>query len=127
MFTVKKYVFIFTLCFLTTLFFSRYLRAKEEFKKTPSDQQKSESKQKQVPTFTIKGLKIEIVPKKRASEQQEAESKKEQVPRENQPQISLDSTHYDLGEVWEGEEIVHTFTVKNRGTAELNIKKVSTG
>jgi hypothetical protein len=127
MFTVKRYFFIVTLCFLTTLLSSRYLWSKEELKKTPSDQQKSVIKQKHLPTLTIKGAKIKTVPAKRASELQKVESKQEQAPTENQPQISLDSNHYDLGEVWEGDEIAHTFTVKNTGTAQLNIKNVGAG
>ena len=124
MFTIKKYVFIITLCLLITLLSSRYPLSKEELS---LDQQKSESKRKQVPPFTIKGSKIQIVPKKKSSEPQKVEKKQEQAPTENQPQISLDSNHYDLGEVWEGDEIVHTFTVKNTGTAELNIKDVRVG
>ena len=67
------------------------------------------------------------MPDIRASELQKVESKQEQAPTENQPQISLDSNHYDLGEVWEGDEIAHTFTVKNTGTAQLNIKNVGAG
>ena len=127
MFTVRKHVCIITFCFLTTLLSSRHLLSKEELKKTPLDQQNSESKQKYAPTFTIKGTKIEIVPKKKASEPQKAESKKEHVSSENQPQISLDSIHYDVGEAWEGDDIFHTFTVKNTGTAQLNIKDVRAG
>ena len=43
------------------------------------------------------------------------------------PHISFDSTSYDAGEVWEGDEVVHDFTVKNTGTAELNIARVKPG
>ena len=127
MFTVKKYVFIVTLCFLNTFVSPRYLLSKEELRKTPSDQQKSESKQEQVPVLTIKGSKITIVPDMKASEPQIAESKKEAFSSESQPQISLDSIHYELGEVWEGDEIIHTFIAKNTGTAQLNIKDVRAG
>ena len=127
MHTVKKYVYIITLCFLTTLFSSRYLWSKEELKRTPLDQQKPESKQKHAPNFSIKGSRVEIVPDKRASEPQKDESKKEHVSSDNQPQISLDSQHYDVGEAWEGDDIFHTFTIKNTGTAQLNIKDVRAG
>lgn len=51
----------------------------------------------------------------------------EQDSAQNQPRISFDSTSYDAGEVWEGDEVSHTFTVKNTGTAQLDISKVRTG
>ena len=47
--------------------------------------------------------------------------------KQNQPQISLDATRFDAGEVDEGAVIVHGFTVKNTGTAPLNIEKVKAG
>ena len=46
---------------------------------------------------------------------------------EEQPTISFDNTTYDAGEVWEGNIVTHTFTVKNTGTAVLNIKNVKPG
>lgn len=65
--------------------------------------------------------------KKPPLEQRKDESKQEQVSTQNQPQISFDSTHYDAGEVYESDEVVHTFTFKNTGTAQLNINKVKPG
>jgi len=50
-----------------------------------------------------------------------------QVPAQKHPQLSLDSTSYNAGEVWENEKVSHSFTVKNTGTALLNIKKVKPG
>ncbi len=47
--------------------------------------------------------------------------------KQDQPQISLDTTRFDAGEVDEGAVIVHGFTVKNTGTAPLNIEKVKAG
>ena len=41
------------------------------------------------------------------------------------PKLVLDSAAHDFGKVTEGSEIVHTFKVKNEGTAELVIKNVS--
>ena len=64
---------------------------------------------------------------KASSEQQKAEGRQEQAPAQNQPRISFDAINFDAGEVWEGEKVVHTFTVKNTGTAELNISKVKAG
>ena len=45
----------------------------------------------------------------------------------DQPHLSLDTTRFDAGEVDEGAVIVHSFTVKNTGTAPLNIEKVKAG
>ena len=56
-----------------------------------------------------------------------ADGQQGQASAQNQPRISFDSTSYDAGEVWEGDEVSHTFTVKNTGTVELDIKKVKTG
>jgi hypothetical protein len=130
----KKSVFIFLPCFLIALVFFTPLWAQKGSNKTPLDQTKSENKQEpapsltvNAPSLTINGAKIEIVPKKKTSEKQKAESTQGEVSTKNQAQISLDSTHYDAGEIWEGEEIVHTFTVKNIGTAQLIIKKVEAG
>jgi len=47
--------------------------------------------------------------------------------KQDQPQISLDATRFDAGEVDEGAVIVHGFTVKNTGMAPLNIQKVKAG
>ena len=51
----------------------------------------------------------------------------EQASEQNQPRISFDSTSYDAGEVWEGDEVIHTFTVTNTGGAQLDISRVRTG
>lgn len=55
------------------------------------------------------------------------ENTEEQSSGENQPAISFDSITYDAGEVWEGDTVIHTFMVKNTGTAELTIKSVKPG
>jgi len=46
---------------------------------------------------------------------------------EGQPQISIEETSYDAGEVWEGETVLHDFIVKNTGIAELTISQVKVG
>ena len=58
---------------------------------------------------------------------QKSEVTQEKALKQNQPQISLDSTKYDAGEVYEGDVITHEFIVKNTGTAQLNIEKVKAG
>ena len=47
--------------------------------------------------------------------------------KQDQPHISLNATQFDAGEVDEGAVIVHSFTVKNTGTAPLSIEKVKAG
>ena len=45
----------------------------------------------------------------------------------DQPQLVIDSSSHDVGDVWEGEEILHSFIIKNTGTAQLDIKNVKAG
>jgi len=61
------------------------------------------------------------------SDIQKDKSTQEKVDAQDQPHISFDLKNYDAGEVWEGEEVSHTYTFKNTGTAQLNIEKVRTG
>jgi hypothetical protein len=63
---------------------------------------------------TVKKKKVETI-------QEEPQSSEEQ------PTISFENTTYDAGEVWEGNIVTHTFTVKNTGTALLTIKNVKPG
>jgi hypothetical protein len=43
----------------------------------------------------------------------------------NAPIIHVDKTTHTFQSVFEGEELSHTFTVFNKGTAALHIKKVT--
>ena len=61
------------------------------------------------------------------SEPQKSENVQNLAPAQNQPRISFDAINFDVGEVWEGGKVTHDFTVKNTGTAELNISKVKAG
>jgi hypothetical protein len=45
----------------------------------------------------------------------------------NQPEIVIETKEYDAGEVYEGDEVVHSFVVKNKGKGELQINKVKPG
>ena len=49
------------------------------------------------------------------------------TPPQDQPHISFDSPRYDAGEVWEGDKVSHTFTVRNTGNARLDIKSIKPG
>lgn len=90
------------LCFLATSLSFRPVSAEEGMIKT-----------------TVKKKKVETIPE----EPQSSEAQ----PSKEQPTISFDNTTYDAGEVWEGNIVTHTFTVKNTGTAVLNIKNVKPG
>ncbi len=65
------------------------------------------------------------------AEESMASSNKEmkggESPSQSQPQMTIDISQVDLGEVEEGNPIVHTFIIKNTGKAQLNIDKVSAG
>ena len=61
------------------------------------------------------------------SDQQEPASTPNNTSPEKVPHIAIDATDYDAGEIYEGATIVHAFTVKNTGTAELAIKDVKAG
>ena len=43
----------------------------------------------------------------------------------NSPMIHFEKTTHTFTPVFDGEELSHTFTVFNRGTADLDIKKVT--
>lgn len=42
------------------------------------------------------------------------------------PKISVDQPFFDLGRVYEGKPIMHTYVVKNLGNEDLQIEKVWT-
>ncbi len=65
--------------------------------------------------------------KKITSSKQKDKNKQAQAPEQDRPRISFDSKVYDAGDVWEGDVVTHSFTVKNTGTAELVIEKVKAG
>ena len=44
-----------------------------------------------------------------------------------QPHVTIDAPTYDAGDIYEGERISHSFTIKNTGTAELVIEDVKAG
>ena len=80
-----------------------------------------------LPLLSLHLLAKEGTKKTASAEQKKVESQKENAPLKDQPQISFDTTRYDVGEVREGERISHTFIVKNTGTAQLDINKVKPG
>jgi hypothetical protein len=61
-------------------------------------------------------------PKDRAVKKQQTEAVSA-----NQPAIVIEAKEYDAGEVYEGDEVIHSFIVKNKGKGELHINKVKPG
>lgn len=78
-------------------------------------------------SFSFHSLWAEETSKETTSDVQKIKGKQEKASAQNYPQISLDSTQYDAGEVYEGDIVIHDFTIKNTGTAQLNIEKVKAG
>ncbi len=53
-----------------------------------------------------------------------SQSKKEQTAPANQPSIQVKNPDYNFGEIMEGSEVEHEFTVKNTGKEPLKIARV---
>jgi len=122
----KKYPYVITVFLITSSLQFYQLEAKENSKQTHSDKQSSQSQKKlDSSSFTIKEAKT--THGQTGSEQIKNGEKKGKVTIEKQPSLSIDSPSYDAGAVWEGDEVIHTFTIKNTGTAQLDIKKVKGG
>ena len=79
------------------------------------------TQEKKSPSFTVKGSNITPV------KQESLEKQLGQTTTGDQPSLTIDSPSHNIGEVWEGEDIVHPFIVKNSGTAQLDIKNVKAG
>jgi cytoskeletal protein RodZ len=92
-----------------------------------SSQQQSQSTQKEAPAVNIRSPKIEFAPAPSTPEPPRGATSKEKTSSDKAPRIAIDSPSYDAGEVEEGQEIVHSFIVKNTGEAQLNIQNVSPG
>lgn len=45
--------------------------------------------------------------------------------REEGPAIHIEQTEHTFPTIFEGEELAHTFTLYNRGTADLHIRRVT--
>ena len=52
-----------------------------------------------------------------------AQGKEGKSPKDPAPKLVVDSMVYDYGEVIRGETIIHTFVIRNKGKADLIIKK----
>ena len=79
------------------------------------------------PSFTVKGENLTITPVKQESAGGKSETGQGETATGDQPHLVIESPKHDVGDVWEGEDIIHSFIVKNTGTAQLDIKNVKAG
>ena len=120
MLTAMKKTFYFISCFLVTLFAFHCLHLIVPGQTVCAQENRATPKVKS-PSFTVKGSNI--IPVKQKS----IEKQSGQRAAGDQPRISIVSASHNIGEVWEGEDIIHSFIVKNTGTAQLDIKNVKAG
>lgn len=119
----KKQLPVTMLCLLLSIAFVQCLPAADEGGKETAD-----IPEKGAPSFSIKGSNVTVTPAVKTAGQEATQvSGKGAAPGGDQPHLSIDVTDYNVGEVWEGEDIVHTFTVKNTGKAQLDITNVKAG
>jgi len=121
MFTTKRNPFCFMLCFLLTLFTVQCLPLIVPNQIVCAEE--NTVKDTQSPSFTVKGENINITTVKPESNEKQSG----QNTTGDQPKLVIDSSSHDVGDVWEGEEILHPFIIKNTGTAQLDIKNVKAG
>ena len=112
----------FMLCFLFTLFSFQCLLLIGS-NQTVFAEENTATQEKKSPSFTVKGQNVKITPVKQESEGKQSGD----ITTGDQPHLVIDSPSYDVGEVWEGEEIIHPFIIKNTGKAQLDIKNVKAG
>jgi len=123
MFIIKKYFLLTMLCLLFIIFHFNYLAAQEETGKEPT-----ESKGKSGSSLSIKGSNVQIAPEAAPAGQPEThKSTKSNTSGGAQPHLVIAAPDYDAGELWESEDIIHTFIVRNTGTAQLDITNVKAG
>jgi hypothetical protein len=120
MFIFKNRLFLTMLCLLLTIFYADFLPAQVE-----TGTEKTGSKVKITPSLSIKGSSVQTAPAVTPAGQ--PESQKSGTAGGDQPHLALETSHYDAGELWEGEDIIHTFNIRNTGTAQLAISNVKPG
>ena len=120
MFTAMKKAFRFISCFLVTLFAFHCLSL-IGLDPTVGAEENAATPEVKSPSFTVKGANITPV------KQESLEKQAGQSSAGEQPHMLIESANHNIGEIWEGEDIIHSFIVKNTGTAQLNIKNVKAG
>ena len=117
--TLRK-PFYFILCFLLTLFAFQCLPLTGPGQ-TVFAEENTATKEVKSPSFTVKGANITPV------KQESGEKQSDKSTTGDQPHLSIDPSSHNVGEIWEGDDIIHSFIVKNTGTAQLDIKNVKAG
>jgi hypothetical protein len=123
MFSIKKHLLPILLCLLFTILQVDCMHARQE-----KGKEQTSGTEKSTPSLTIKESSVQIAPVATPAGQSETQkSDKNKAAGGNQPHITIDAPDYDAGEVWENEDIVHAFIVRNTGTAQLDITNVKAG
>lgn len=120
MFTTMKKMFSVFSCFLVTLFTFQCLSLTGSQQNVFAEE-KTASQEVKSPSFTVKGANVTPV------KQESLEKQSGETASGAQPSLSIESPSHNVGEIWEGQDIIHSFTVKNTGTGKLVIKNVKAG
>ena len=120
MLTNLKKMFYFISCFLVTLLTFQCLPLTGSNQDVFAEENTAAQEVKS-PSFTVKGANVTTV------KQESLEKKSGETATGDQPSLSIESPSHNVGEVWEGEDIIHPFIVKNTGKAQLDIKNVKAG
>jgi len=120
---IKKHLFLAVFCLLFTIVHFDRLHAQQG-----KGEQEGETKRRSAPSLSIKQSNVQTAPAVTPAGQPETREGGKGIPSGgNQPHLSIDTHNYEAGELWEGEDIIHTFTIKNTGTAQLDITNVKPG
>ncbi len=122
MFTIKKLLLSVVLCLLFTILQVDRMHAQQEH-----GNEQTSGKEKSAPSLTIKESSVQITPVATPAGQAETQKNNTNKSAGGQPHITIDTPEHDAGEVWENEDIVHAFIVRNTGTAQLDITNVKAG
>jgi hypothetical protein len=110
-------------CLLFTILHSGWLQAQQG-----KGAREAESKGKSTPSLSIKESNAQIAPSVPPPGQAEIQKvAKSTSPGGAQPHLVIAHPDHDAGELWESEDIVHTFIVRNTGTAQLDLSNVKAG
>jgi hypothetical protein len=82
-------------------------------------------------TFLMVTLNGDLFAREKETTVSESILKKEESPGKGEsiklPEMFLKNKEYDVGEVYEGTAVTHTFIIKNKGKGDLLIRSVKPG
>ncbi len=123
MFSIKKRLLPLLLCLLFTILQVDCIQAQQE-----KGKERTAGTEKSAPSPAIKESSVQLTPAAVPAGQAEIQkSNQNKTAGGAQPHITIDAPEHDAGEVWENEDIVHAFVVRNTGTAQLDITNVKAG